>query len=103
MKKDIIKFATVNVVLTVAYVFLVALFLNSAETIFSNLGKTILIPIVMLLLFIFSASICGFLMLGRPILWYLEGKKREAVELFIYSLGMLFLILIAVFIVMILI
>ena len=35
------------------------------------------IPVFMLLLFVISASITGFLVLGRPIQLYISGFKRE--------------------------
>lgn len=47
---------------------------------------------VMLLLFVFSAALTGALIFGRPILWYLDGKKREAILLFFYTLGCVLII-----------
>lgn len=51
----------------------------------------------MLLLLILSATVTGSLVLGRPILWYLDGKKKEAVSLFVATVGFLFLITIFAF------
>jgi hypothetical protein len=42
----------------------------------------IIAPIFLLLLFVISASISGALILGKPITLYLDGKKKEAVQLF---------------------
>ena len=56
-----------------------------------------LMPVVMLLLFVISAAITGSLVFGRPILWYLDGKKREAVMLLCWTL--VFLIITTVFLV----
>ncbi|MCR4274819.1 MAG: hypothetical protein NUW02_02090 [Candidatus Campbellbacteria bacterium] len=47
------------------------------------------LPIFMLLLFVVSASITGGLVLGKPILLYLDGMKREAFILFCATLGWL--------------
>ena len=44
--------------------------------------ETILIPIMMLSLFVFSAAIMGFLFLYEPFNLYMENRKREAVVFF---------------------
>lgn len=46
-------------------------------------------PVAFLLLFILSAAVTGALILGRPVLLYLENQKTEAVRLFIYTIGWL--------------
>jgi len=48
-------------------------------------------PAAFLLLFILSAAVTGSLILGKPILMYLDGKKAEALKLFLYTLGWLVL------------
>ncbi len=50
--------------------------------------------VLMLLLFVISATIVGALILGKPILWYFENKKREALQLFLATLAWLFAIVI---------
>lgn len=98
MKTPILKFASLNTLGTVLYVALVALFFSNTPYIFGNSPeKTILIPIAMLLLFVCSALITGLLVLGRPILWFLDGKKKEAVTLLLTTLGFLFLTMIIAF------
>jgi hypothetical protein len=52
----------------------------------------------MLLLFVTSAAITGFLVFGKPVMLYIDGKKREAVSLLGYTIGILFLITLVVFI-----
>lgn len=98
MKNSIVKFAGLNALGTTLYVALVASLLFNAPLIFGSTGKdTVFIPIAMLLLFVISASVTGSLVLGRPLLWYLDGKKKEAVSLFIATLGFLFLIMLLAF------
>ena len=46
----------------------------------------------MLMLLVFSAAFTGFLIFGKPIMWYLDNKKKEAFSLLIYTLS-LFLII----------
>lgn len=51
-------------------------------------------PVIFLMLFVLSAAIVGALVLGRPILLYLDGAKSEALKFFGYTLGWLFVILV---------
>jgi hypothetical protein len=67
-----------------AYVSLVALFMNNAERIFGK-KDNFLTPIIALMLFIISALITGSLVLLRPIYFYLEGQKKEAFKLLAYT------------------
>lgn len=98
MKSSIVKYAVLNAAGTAIYVALVATFFSNAPRLFRAVTeKTALIPMAMLLLFVLSASITGGLILGRPVLWYLEGKKKEAVTLFIATLGCVFLIMVTMF------
>ena len=88
-----------NAVGTTLYIVVVASFFFNAQNLFGSDGgdkKTILIPIMMLLLFVLSAAITGSLVLGRPVLWYLDGQKKEALSLLAYTLGFLFVITISV-------
>jgi hypothetical protein len=50
-------------------------------------------PMVFLLLFVISAAITGTLVLGRPLLAYLDGRKSEAVALFLATVSWLVIIL----------
>lgn len=95
-KNNIIKHALANSLLTAFYVTLVVTFLNYAKTLFGD-NEGPLIPMAMLMLLVFSASLCGFLVFGRPILWYLDGKKKEALSLFAYTVSILFVVTLAVF------
>ncbi|MCC7522684.1 hypothetical protein IT407_02710 [Candidatus Uhrbacteria bacterium] len=98
MKNSIVKIAGLNALGTALYVALVASFLTYVPPMFfSKAEDTVLIPIAMLLLFVLSASITGSLVVGRPVLWYLDGKKKEAVSLFMMTLGFLFLTTIVAF------
>ena len=98
MKNPILKYAGLNALGTLLYVVFVASFLSHTSQIFADAPqKTVLIPIAMLLLLVCSASITGSLVLGRPILWYLDGKKKEAVSLLMATVGFLFLIMMLAF------
>jgi|SRR3989344_7974523 len=91
MKNDIVKNALLNASAAAVYVVAVALFLFYVPKSFGPVDN-VLIPIVMLLLFVFSAALMGVLIFGRPILWYLDGKKQEAFLLLVYTLAIFLLV-----------
>ena len=101
MKRTILKYGALNASLTALYIILIALFLSRTSELFGREEvKTVLIPIMMLSLFVFSAALTSSLVFGRPVLWYIEGKKKEAVYLLAYTLA--FLLLFAVIVVVVL-
>jgi hypothetical protein len=96
---SIVKYAFANAVLTAFYVVLVALFMSSTKALFGN-NENALIPMAMLLLLIFSATLCGSLVFGRPVMWYLDGKKGEALKLLGWTALFLFIMMVAIFVVL---
>jgi hypothetical protein len=50
------------------------------------LETSLLMPIMMLSLFTLSAAVMAYLFLYQPLMLYLEGKKEDAVNLFIKTL-----------------
>lgn len=94
-KQNIIKYALANALWTALYIIFIGAFFNNAQAIFGNNDNKTLIPVVMLLLFVFSATLCGSLVLGRPFLWYLDGKKQEAIQLFVYTVAVLLVVTIS--------
>lgn len=76
--------------LVVLYTSGVAWIIFNGQRLFGD-KKSISIPIMMLMLFVVSAAIVGTLVLGRPALLYLDGKKTQALKMFGYTLGWLFL------------
>jgi hypothetical protein len=103
MKNTILKIAGLHAVGTALYVALVASFMFYGSRLFpSKKEDIVLIPIAMLLLLVLSASVTGSLVLGRPILWYIDGKKKESVSLLLATFGFLFLITIFALVMMVL-
>ena len=94
----IIKRALIDSLGTAAYIIFIVLLIFSLQGLFSEKEDIIIIPVAMLLLFVSSASITGFLVFGKPVMLYIDGKKREAVSLLLYTVGILFLITIVSFI-----
>jgi hypothetical protein len=85
----LLKISLKNAVLTIIYVFLVALLMWKAEEIFGKM-ENFLGPFAFLLLFTLSAAIVGSLIIGKPIFLYLDGQKKEAVMLLFYTIAWLF-------------
>ncbi len=100
MKNKIAKYAILNAFLTTAYIVLISSFLFYVPKAldFDKTDDTVFAPILMLSLLVFSASVVGFLIFGRPILWYLDGNKKEAVSLFGYTLLSFFVITVIIFV-----
>ena len=91
MNTSIVKNAFINAAATALYIVTIATFLSYAEKIFGpdTAEKTPLIPMFMLSLLVMSAAITGFAVFGRPAMWYLDGKKKEALALLGATLGFL--------------
>ena len=100
-RSEIASASFLNAAGVFVYVVFVALLLSNGERIFGP-GKSFVIPVFMMLLLVVSATITAALVLGRPVLLYVNGHKKEAVTLFFATLGWLVVFLAAVAAVMIL-
>jgi hypothetical protein len=94
---NIIKRASINSLSTSAYIVLIGLFFFNIEKINFGDHDTFFAPIFMLMLFVFSAALTSSLMFGQPVFWYLDGKKKESLQLLGYTLGIFFLTTLVVF------
>lgn len=63
---------------------------------FDNVGFPIL-PMVMLSIFVLSAAVMGYLFCYQPLKLFLEGKKEEAVGLFLKTVGVFACVTLALF------
>lgn len=84
-----------NALGTVVYISFVSLVMSQGNKIFGE-KDTAITPIAALTLFVLSAAVTGGLVVGKPLLMYLENQKSEAVKLFVYTvcwLGIFTLIL----------
>lgn len=84
----------------VAYIIFVSFLMFNVEKIFGGQEDTILAPVAFLLLFTLSAAIVGLLIFGRPVMLYLDGKKKEALNFAGTTVGFLFIEAIMVFLVL---
>ncbi len=97
MNNKVLKIAALNAFGTTAYIAtVVSLIFYAPKTIDEK--ATVFLPMAMLLLFVISASITGSLVFGRPILWYMDGKKKEAIALLIATLAFLAVVTLTAFI-----
>ncbi len=92
-KNNLIARAFLNALGVVAYVVSLVWFMTSLEKWFESKPETWLMPAFFLILFVISASVTSSLVLLKPIMLYVEGEKRSAVHLFLYTL--LFLVILA--------
>ncbi len=76
-----------NALLAWLYIVSVVLLITYGPAFVREKPDTILAPMAMLSLLVFSVSFMGYTFFFQPITMYLEGQKREAVELFIKTLG----------------
>ena len=90
MKKIILSGLVQSASLAV-YILLVSLTLMNGESLFgADEGKSFIIPGAMLLLLTFSVAVCAITVFGRSVMWYLDGKKKEAVYLLGATMGWMF-------------
>lgn len=91
------KWAAIDAAATVLYIVLVVQFPVYFEK--HSLGQQhgVLVPIFMLMVLVFSASVTGSLVFGRPIVWYLDGKKKEAAQLLGTTLALFFVFMVVAF------
>jgi hypothetical protein len=93
-KSKIALWALADSLGTVVYTAIVATIMQNGNAVFGKMN-TLWGPIAFLMLFVLSATVAGSLVLGRPVLLYFEGKKKEAVLLFIFTVGFMALFTLA--------
>lgn len=67
------------------YVFLLATFFSQANSWFGEVDQKIVTPVAALMLFVFSALVTGGLVLGKPLMLYFDGYKKEGVKLLFFT------------------
>lgn len=97
-KSKIFFYGIINSLGVLAYIFLLVSFLNNAKKFFDK-PPEILIGMVMLSLFVLSASVTSLLVLGRPIHLYFNGLKKEALNLLFSTLACLFFFVVVILII----
>ena len=75
-----------NAILASGYIVLISTLLYFGPQ-FAGHIDSVLVPIAMLSLFVLSAATMGYLFLLQPVQLYLDGAKKEAVDLFARTVG----------------
>jgi hypothetical protein len=83
--KYLVKRALLDALGTTIYVFMISQIMSHGNQLFGKVENNFLAPMIFLLLFVFSALVTGYLILGKPIMLYVDGQKKEALRLFFYS------------------
>jgi len=97
MEWKIVKRAVINALLAFVYVTVVGLFMSHASKILGP-KDTALTPVAVLMLLVFSAALMSILVFGQPVMWYLDGKKKAALDLLGYTMVALLLLLVLTFV-----
>jgi hypothetical protein len=92
MKNSILfKWGAINAFGVFVYVFLLTSFISQASNLFGAVDQKIVTPMAALMLFIFSALVTGGLVLGRPIMLFLDGHRKDSVKLLFFTGTCLFI------------
>lgn len=80
---------------TAAYIAAISWFFFNGERWLGNKPDNFFMPMFMLLLLVVSATITGGLVLGKPLLMYLDGEKKPAIKMLLATVAWL-LVLVAI-------
>jgi len=77
-----------NALAAVAYIVMIVFTMNFIDSKEVNIGMAqFIMPIMILSLLVLSVAVMGYVFCFQPLRLYLDGKKREAVSLFLETLG----------------
>lgn len=89
--------AILNAFLATLYIVLVALVMNYMTKQMGNKPDTVFGPMAAMALLTLSAAVMGYLFFFQPVQLYLDGKKKEGINLFLRTLGIFATITVIVF------
>ncbi|MCX6732704.1 MAG: hypothetical protein NTV98_04145 [Candidatus Roizmanbacteria bacterium] len=75
----------INALLAAVYIVVVSFILYSG-TVLKFGSNSVLAPVALISLFTFSAATMGYLFLYQPFVLYFDGKKKQALDLFLQTL-----------------
>lgn len=81
----LVRWGITHAFCVLVYIFLLSAFFNNASNWFGKADKDIITPVAALMLFVFSALVTGGLVLGKPIMLYIDGQKKEGVKLLFFT------------------
>lgn len=77
----------INALSASAYIILVVSMMTFATQPLRNKPDTFFAPITMLFVLTLSVAVMAYLFFYQPLLLFIEGKKKEAVDLFVKTVG----------------
>ncbi len=77
----------INALSASAYIILVVSIMNFVSQTQKSKPDTILAPITFLSLFTLSVAVMAYLFFYQPLQFFIEGKKKMAVNLFVQTVG----------------
>lgn len=77
----------INAFAASGYIVLVVSIMNYLSARLKDTPDKVLAPIAALSLFTLSAAVMGYIFGSQPLQLYFEGKKKEAVDLFLKTVG----------------
>jgi hypothetical protein len=87
-RKKLINLGMVSGLVAVTYIALIATIISFGQIIFGSMVVNPAFSImVFLMVFVFSAAVMFMALLGRPIMLYVDGHKKEALFLLTWTLG----------------
>jgi membrane protease YdiL (CAAX protease family) len=92
-KSKIIGYSFLHALGIAAYIIGVVSLLRLATSFNFGQQNEILVPILMLLMLVFSVGVMAIAVFGRPVYLFVGGFRREALEFLIYTLFWVFVIL----------
>ena len=76
-----------NALSATCYIILIVSIINFLSKNIIEEPKSVVAPIIFLSMLSLSAAVMGFVFLAQPLMLYLDGKKKQAVELIIKTIG----------------
>jgi hypothetical protein len=76
-----------NALAAIGYIVVVAFFMSLVPQIAPEPSSSLGPLVGILILFVFSAAVTSYLVVGMPLRLFLEGEKKEAVSLFMKTLA----------------
>ena len=98
LDKKILKQGATCAALAVLYVAAIATLMTHLEAVFGPGPDTdgdIFAPMLFLLLLVVSVATMAVLVFGKPLMLYIDGKKREAVSMVLCTIGSLAVFIVA--------
>jgi hypothetical protein len=83
MKKN----ATINAIAASAYILLGVIIMNVVTKPLKDKPDTFFAPVVFLSLLTLSVAVMAFLFFYQPIMLFIDGKRKEAVNFFVKTVG----------------